>query len=155
VVDVSKVVFDKQEQVDQIVGWLVPGEKLLAVFDCKGTGTGFIAITNKRLMYHDKKFLAKRKALTSVPLRKIAEVASIDEGRGVFGAGSSNEIVVKTADGEHVSFEFRGTNRAHRAYMFIMREVLKADVPARDARAPQVRPKAPAARRPGSRRLIV
>jgi hypothetical protein len=123
--DLSDVAYDKKEQVEQIVPWLVDSEKLHAVFDCKGSGTGFIAITNKRLMYYDKAFLAKRKALTSVPFNKITEVATIDEGRGVFGIGTSSELVVKTGGGEHVSFEFRGGDKAQRAYMLIMTEVLQ------------------------------
>ena len=123
--DLSDVAYDKKEQVEQIVPWLVASEKLHAVFDCKGSGTGFIAITNKRLMYYDKAFLAKRKALTSVPFNKITEVATIDEGRGVFGIGTSSELVVKTGGGEHVSFEFRGGDKAQRAYMLIMTEVLQ------------------------------
>lgn len=45
--DVSNVEFDQKGQYDQIVPWLVGGEKLYAVYDLKGSGTGFIAVTNK------------------------------------------------------------------------------------------------------------
>ncbi len=123
--DLSTVAYDKKEQAEQIIPWLVGSEKLHAVFDCKGSGTGFIAITDKRLMYYNKAFLAKRKALSSVPFNKITEVATIDEGRGAFGIGTSSEIVVKTGGGEYVSFEFRGGDKAQRAYMLIMTEVLQ------------------------------
>ena len=123
--DLTDVAFDKREQAAQVLPWLVASEMLHAVFDCKGTGTGFVAITNKRLMYYDKAFLAKRRALTSVPFNKITEVATIDEGRGMFGIGTTSELVVKTGGGEHVSFEFRGGDKAQRAYMLIMTEVLQ------------------------------
>jgi hypothetical protein len=120
--DVSGAVYDQKSQYDQIVPWLVGGEKLYAVFDLKGGGTGFIAITNKRLMFYDKAFMAKRKALTSVPFNKITAVSSIDEGRGLFGATS--ELVVK-AGSEAFDFEFRGGDKAQRAYLLIMSEILQ------------------------------
>ncbi len=37
--DVSGVQFDKKDQFDQIVPWLMPNETLHFVFDCKGGGT--------------------------------------------------------------------------------------------------------------------
>jgi Bacterial PH domain len=120
--DVSGAVFDQKSQYDQIIPWLIGGERLYAVHDLKGGGTGFIAITNKRLMFYDKAFLGKRKALTSVPFNKITAVSSVDEGRGLFGATS--ELVVKTGS-EAFEFEFRGGDKAQRAYAFIMYEMLQ------------------------------
>lgn len=118
----GEVVFDKKDQYEQIIPWLLEGERLHAVFDCKGAGTGFVAITDKRLMFYDKAFMRKRKALTSVPFSKITAVGSIDEGRGLWGATS--EIVVKTGT-EEFEFEFRGGDKAQRAYQLIMGELLK------------------------------
>lgn len=116
-VDVSEAQYDKKDQYDQILPWLLAGERLHVVFDCKGGGTGFVAVTSKRLMFYDKAFLGKRKALTSVPFSKITAVASVDEGRGLFGATS--ELVVKTGS-EAFEFEFRGGDKAQRAYQLMM-----------------------------------
>ena len=116
------VTYDKKEQFDQIVPWIIRGERLYAVFDCKGAGTGFVAVTNKRLMFYDKAFIGKRKALTSIPFNKVTSVSSVDEGRGLFGATS--ELVVKTGS-EAFEFEFRGGDKAQRAYMLIMKELLQ------------------------------
>lgn len=113
--------FDRQEQVKMVEPFVLSGETLHAVFDCKGGGTGFVAITNKRLMFYDKAFLGKRKALTSVPFSQISAVSTIDEGRGLFG--SSSELVIKTGP-EAFSFEFRGGDKAQRAYSLIMPELL-------------------------------
>jgi hypothetical protein len=118
----SGVDYDKKEQLDQITPWVIPGERLFAVFDCKGSGTGFVAVTDKRLMFYDKAFLGKRKALTSIPFNKVTAVSSVDEGRGLFGATS--ELVVKTGS-EAFEFEFRGGDKAQRAYMLIMNELLQ------------------------------
>lgn len=120
--DVGGVNYDKKDQYDQIVPWILPGEKLYVVLDCKGGGTGFVAVTTKRLMFYDKAFLGKKKALTSVPFNKITSVSSVDEGRGLFGATS--ELVVKTGS-EAFEFEFRGGDKAQRAYQLIMTELLE------------------------------
>ena len=116
------VTFDKKDQYDQILSWILPGEKLHIVLDCKGGGTGFIAVTNKRVMFYDKAFLGKRKALTSIPYSKLTSVSSIDEGRGLFGATS--ELVLKTGS-EAYEFEFRGGEKAQCAYQLIMTELLQ------------------------------
>ena len=44
----------------------------------KGAGTGFLGITNKRIIYYDKAFLKNKKALVSIPYDRIASVASED-----------------------------------------------------------------------------
>ena len=116
------VEFDRDDQVKQVQPFILDGETLWAVYDCKGGGTGFVAITNKRLMFYDKAFLGKRKALTSVPFSQISAVSTIDEGRGLFG--TSSELVVKTGP-EAYSFEFRGGDKAQRAYGFIMKQLLQ------------------------------
>jgi hypothetical protein len=118
----NDVDFDQQSQLDQILPWILDGERLYAVYDCKGAGTGFVAITNKRLLFYDKAFLRKRKALTSVPFSKVTAVSSVDEGRGLFG--STSELVIKTGSEEY-EFEFRGGEKAQRAYKLIMSEVLQ------------------------------
>jgi hypothetical protein len=118
----TQPVYDKEDQLKQITPWVLPGERLHAVFDCKGAGTGFIAVTDKRLMFYDKAFMRKRKALTSVPFNKITAVSSVDEGRGLFG--STSELVVKTGS-EEFEFEFRGGDKAQHAYRLIMTELLQ------------------------------
>jgi hypothetical protein len=122
--DTSSTEFDQKGQVDQITPFLLDSERLYAVYDCKGSGTGFVGITNKRLIFYDKAFLAKRKALVSVPFSKITAVASVDEGRGLFG--STSELIVRTGS-EAYEFEFRGGDKAQRAYRFIMAELLESE----------------------------
>lgn len=118
----QETVYDKKDQYDQIVPWLISGERLHAVFDCKGAGTGFVAVSDRRLIFYDKAFMRKRKALTSVPFNKISAVSSVDEGRGLLG--STSELVVKTGS-EEFEFEFRGGEKAQQAYKLIMQELLQ------------------------------
>ena len=94
------------------------------MFDCKGAGTGFVAVTNKRILFYDKAPLRKRKVLMSVPFSKISAVGSVDQGRGLLGATS--ELLVKTGS-EEFEFEFRGGEKAQQAYRFIMQELLQEE----------------------------
>lgn len=114
--------YDNKGQFEQVVPWLLDHERLYAVYDCKGQGTGFVAITDKRLIFYDKEFMRRRKALTSVPFSKITAVSTVDEGRNLFG--STSELVIKTGS-EAYEFEFRGGDKAQRAYKFIMFELLQ------------------------------
>lgn len=120
----SDVIYDQISQYQQILPWIVRGEKLYGVLDCKGAGTGFVAITNKRIMFYDKAPLRKRKALMSVPYSKVTAVGSVDQGRGLLGA--SSELVVKTGSEEY-DFEFRGGEKAQLAYRWIMEELLQEE----------------------------
>jgi hypothetical protein len=88
VADIAAAEVDQQGQLDQIEPWLLENERLHAVYDCKGAGTGFVGITDKQLIFYDKAFAARRKAMVSIPFSKITSVSSIDEGRGWFGATS-------------------------------------------------------------------
>src|SRR3712207_3742883 len=106
--DVSQVEYDKKDQVESIQPWLLNGERLYAVFDLKGAGTGFVGITDRRLIFYDKDFGRKRKALTSVPYSKVTSVSSIDEG-GL--SRSTSELVVHAGSKEY-EFEFRGGDKA-------------------------------------------
>ena len=117
----AEAIYDKKEQYDQILPWLVEGEELFAVFDCKGAGTGFVAVTDKRLMFYDRAFLKKRKALVSIPYGRVTSVASVDQGRGLFS--STSELVVRAGSEEH-EFEFRGGEKAQDAYHLIMKHLL-------------------------------
>ena len=119
---IQGVIFDKQEQLDKIWNWIVEGETLYAVYDCKGTGTGFVGITDRRLIFYDKRFLGKKKAMVSVPYSQIAAISSEDKSNLLTGRGffSSSNIGVHTTGNAYYEFEFRGADKAHEAYQFIL-----------------------------------
>lgn len=50
-------IYDKKEQLEKIDSGRLPGETIYAVFDMKGGGTGFLGITDKRIIIYDKTFM--------------------------------------------------------------------------------------------------
>lgn len=116
---VKPAVFDKKEQHDRIVAYVIPGERLVAVYDCKGAGTGFVGITDRRVIFYDQGIIAKKKSMVSIPYHQVIAVASTDEGL-IF---QSSEIVLITAAGKF-AFEFRGADKAHWTYRYIMNQIL-------------------------------
>jgi hypothetical protein len=117
--------FDQQDQFDKIASALLPGEQIEGVFDMKGVGTGFLGITNKRLIVYDKAYLRRMKAVVSVPYSKVLSIAAEDDnsifaGRGFF---SSSKLGVCTSHGDY-DFEFRGADKAHMAHDMILTHIV-------------------------------
>lgn len=121
----TEVIFDKRDQLEKVQAALLPGETIEAVFDMKGGGTGFIGITDKRVIVYDKAFLRKMKAVVSIPYSRIHTIAAEDEtglftGRGFF---SSSKLVLTTSHGDH-EFEFRGADKAHMAHDLVLKHLI-------------------------------
>ena len=122
----ARPIYDKQEQLEKIQGALLPGERLDAVFDMKGGGTGFLGIISRRVIIYDKVFLRRMKEVVSVPYNRIHSIAAEDEaglftGRGFF---ASSKLVITTSHGEY-EFEFRGADKAHLAHTLILRHMVE------------------------------
>lgn len=71
----AQPIFDKKDQLERIVKYLIPGEDLYAVFDCKGGGTGFVGITDRRDIFYDQGILFKKKNMVSIPYNQVIGVA--------------------------------------------------------------------------------
>jgi hypothetical protein len=117
-------IFDNKGQLERIEKYLIPGESLYAVFDCKGGGTGFVGITDQRIIFYDQGVLFKKKNMVSIPYNRVIGVASADEGV-IF---QKSEINLITAAGKF-SFIFRGGDKAHNAYRYILDQVLNQSSP--------------------------
>jgi len=120
----EKPVFDNQGQYNRIVQYIIPGETLRAVYDCKGAGTGFVGISDQRVIFYDQGFFTKHKSMISIPYHQIIGIAAVDEGT-IF---KTSEITLITAAGKF-SFEFRGADKAPWAYSYIMNQVLNQSNP--------------------------
>ncbi len=117
--------FDNPTQHERIKAYLIQGEDLFAVYDCKGAGTGFVGITDRRVIFYNQDTLfTKNKSMVSIPFNQIIGVASSDDGI-IF---KSNDITLITAAGRF-SFEFRGKEKAHAAYVYIINQILNQASP--------------------------
>jgi hypothetical protein len=118
---VPDIIVDKKDQLEKIQAGLLPEETIEAVLDLKNIGSGFLGITNKRIVFYDPVFLRKLKAVVSIPYSRIILVAAQDDagmftGRGFF---ASSKLTLVTSHGEH-EFEFRGADKAHLAHNLIL-----------------------------------
>ena len=62
------IMVDKKEQLEKIEGVCLPDKTIRAVFDLKGAGTGFLGITDKRIIYYDKAFLKSKRLSLAYPM---------------------------------------------------------------------------------------
>ena len=123
----TDIIVDKKDQLEKIEGVCLPDEVIRAVFDLKGRGTGFLGITDKRIIYYDKAFLKSKKALVSIPYTHIASVAS-EDNKGFFiksGFFVSDTLTIQPIGLEPKTFEFRGGEKAHQAHNMIMEHLLR------------------------------
>ena len=120
------IIVDKKDQLEKIEGLCLEDEIIRAVFDLKGRGTGFIGITNKRVIYYDKEFLRGKKALVSIPISQIAAVASEDNKGFLIKSGFlvSDTLTISSMGLEPKTFEFRGGDKAHQAHNSLMEYLL-------------------------------
>lgn len=120
------IIVDKKDQLEKIEGICMEDEIIRAVFDLKGRGTGFIGITNKRVIYYDKEFLRGKKALVSIPINRIAAVASEDNKGFLIKSGFlvSDTLTISSMGLEPKTFEFRGGEKAHQAHNILMEYLL-------------------------------
>src|SRR5690349_2172043 len=87
----TSIVYDRKEQLQQIQSGLLPGEQVIAVYDAIGAGTGFIGLTDRRVIIQDKSFVGKKIAITSIPYSKITSVSVVSNkswAGSFFGSGS-------------------------------------------------------------------
>lgn len=108
-----KTQFDSKSQYERVVPHLFQDEVLYFVFDLKGAGSGFIGITDRRIIFIDQDFLDRKDmALVTVPYARISYVA-VQTERKRFARDDSSITVAVT--GKTFEFEFHGTDKAIRA----------------------------------------
>ncbi len=112
-------VFDKQDQLDKIASGLLQGEQIIAVYDAIGAGTGFIGITNLRVILQDNSFVGKKIALTSVPYNRVNAVSFVSN-KSMLGRFASTGSIAVSAGGQTYEVEFRGDEKAQHAHDAIL-----------------------------------
>lgn len=117
-------VFDKQEQLDKIAAGLLSGENILAVYDGIGVGTGFIGLTNRRVIIQDNSFVGKKTALTSIPYGKVQSVSYVSD-KSMFGKFASTSTIAVHAGGSTYEVQFRGNEKAAHAHNIILWNIMQ------------------------------
>jgi Bacterial PH domain len=112
-------VFDRREQYEQVVSGLLDGERVIAVYDATGAGTGFLGLTDRRVIVQDKSFIGKRIALVSLPYAKITSVAVVANKSWAGNFFSSSSIAVNAGTNMY-EVEFRGHDKAHHVHNVIL-----------------------------------
>ena len=111
-------VFDKQDQFQKIVANLLQGEFVLAVYDCIGAGTGFVGITNRRVIVQDNSFVGKKTALTSIPYSRVNAVSFVSD-KSMWGFASTSSISI-SAGGREYLVDFRGEQKAKHVHDVVL-----------------------------------
>ncbi len=115
----SQPSFDKQEQLEKIMSGLLEGERVIAVYDAIGAGTGFIGITDRRVIVQDNAFVGKKVAVTSIPYSRISSV-SVLSNKSMMGQFFSTSAIAVHAAGQTYEVEFRGNEKAHHVHQVIL-----------------------------------
>ncbi len=121
-INADDMIFDKKDQLEKIEGFCQEDEVIRAVFDLKGAGSGFIGITDKRVIFYDKSLVTERKAMISIPYSRISAVGSEDDKGFLLRSGRfvTNRLTISGLGFEDRTFEFRGGEKAHLAHRIIM-----------------------------------
>jgi hypothetical protein len=118
----TAVTYDHKEQFNQIQSGLLEGEEIIAVYDAVGAGTGFIGLTNRRVIIQDKSFVGKRVAITSIPYSKVSTVSVVSNKSWAGSFFSTGTIAVGV--GTHTyEVEFRGNDKAHHVHNVILAHI--------------------------------
>ncbi|MFD0691694.1 PH domain-containing protein [Actinomadura fibrosa] len=113
---------DRSGQLKQIESGLLPGEQIIAVYDATGAGTGFVGLTDRRVIIQDKSFAGKRIAITSVPYSKITSVSVVGSKSWAGSYFSSGSIAINV--GAHTyEVEFRGEDKVHHVHDVILQYI--------------------------------
>jgi hypothetical protein len=115
----TDVVYDNKGQLQQIESGLLDGEQIIAVYDAVGAGTGFIGLTNRRLIIQDKSFAGKRVAITSIPYSKVSSV-SVVSNKSWAGQFFSTGTIAITVGTHTYEVEFRGSEKTHHVHNVIL-----------------------------------
>lgn len=120
----SNIPHDRPEQLKKIQDIVLPYEEILAVYDAKGVGTGFIGLTTKRVILQDNSFVGGKSAVISIPYSNISTVSFVSD-KSVFGQFiASSGIAIQVGNTLH-RMEFRGDDKARITHDTILDYILE------------------------------
>lgn len=115
----GNIAYDRREQLEKIQSGLMPGEQVIAVYDAIGVGTGFIGLTDRRVIIQDNSFVGKKVAITSIPYSKISSISMVSNKSFAGSFFSSGHIAIGV--GHHnYEVEFRGEEKSRHVHNVIL-----------------------------------
>ena len=117
--DQRRPVFDKQDQFDKIATNPFTGESVIAVYDAIGAGSGFLGLTNIRVIIQDNSFIGGKMALISVPYKNVASVGFVSD-KSMMGKFFSSSSISFFAGAREYRVDFRGEQKALHAHNVIL-----------------------------------
>ncbi|WP_270886591.1 PH domain-containing protein [Pedococcus sp. 5OH_020] len=119
----TQVIHDKPDQLAKIQAALLQGEQVFAVYDGKGVGTGFIGLTDRRVIIQDNSFVGGKSAVTSLPYKRIQSVSFVSD-KSMFGKFVASSTVAIQVGSRMYEVEFRGDEKARHAHDVILHYVV-------------------------------
>jgi hypothetical protein len=119
----NQIVHDRPEQLQMILSGLLQGEQVIAVYDCIGVGTGFIGLTNQRVILQDKSFVGSKVALLSLPYRSIQAISMLSN-KSMLGKFASSSSIAVSAGSKVYEADFRGDEKAKHAHDVILWHII-------------------------------
>jgi len=119
----EEIYYDKKDQLQIVQNSLLPDETVFAVYDGKDVGTGFIGLTDRRVILQDNSFAGGRVAVTSIPYSKIVAI-SYASNASVFGRFTEETTVaIHTSHGTY-EILLRGSEKAKHTHDVILHYVV-------------------------------
>ncbi len=115
----SEIPHDDGGQLKTVQDGLLPGEQVVAVYDLKGTGTGFVGLTDRRVIVQDNSLVGRKIALTSLPYKRIYSVSLLSDG-SILGQFTSPSTVVLQVSSKLFELEFRGDVKARHVHDVVL-----------------------------------
>ena len=120
----TNAIFDKRDQYDKIAAGLLQGETIVAVYDAIGGSTGFIGLTNSRVVIQDNSFFGKQAAVTSIPYSRIKSVSYVSD-KNVLGKFASSSTIAIDTGSKTFEVAFRGHEKAVHTHNVILWNMLQ------------------------------
>ena len=115
----ADIQYDIRDQLDTIQKGLLEGEEVYAVYDGKGTGTGFIGLTNLRVVLQDESYVGGKVALTSIPYKHIHSVSLVSNKSFLGGFVEASTVSIGIS-GHDYEIELRGHDKAKHVHDVVL-----------------------------------
>ncbi|MEV1292917.1 hypothetical protein [Pseudonocardia sp. NPDC049635] len=115
----SGPLFDERDQLDTVAAALLPGERIIAVYDALDPSIGFIGLTELRILLQDNAFDGARTALTSIPYGRVGSV-SLLSGRTVTGGFVPSDRLALTVGPHTYELALRDPGRARHVHDVVL-----------------------------------